>query len=69
MLDHFALEGSGQYLVWQYIDGVDLQELVRQYGTLPSDLIITWLQAACFPWPWPIELKPFVKSAIYFSKA
>lgn len=49
MLDHFALEGSGQYLVWQYIDGVDLHDLVRQYGSLPSDLIITWLQAACRP--------------------
>lgn len=49
MLDHFALADSGQYLVWQYIDGVDLQDLVRQYGPLPSDLIIHWLQAACLP--------------------
>ncbi|HRQ42298.1 MAG TPA: bifunctional serine/threonine-protein kinase/formylglycine-generating enzyme family protein [Chloroflexota bacterium] len=49
LLDHFALEGVGQYLVWTYVDGVDLRALGQQYGRLPSDLIITWLQAACQP--------------------
>ena len=49
LLDHFALEGSGQYLISGYVDGVDLQSLLNQYGPLPSDLIVSWLQAACVP--------------------
>lgn len=49
VLDHFALEQTGQYLVSAYIDGVDLQNLWQQYGPLPSDLIVSWLQAACRP--------------------
>jgi formylglycine-generating enzyme required for sulfatase activity len=47
-LDHFALD-NGQYLVSAYVDGVDLGELLAQYGPLPSDLIVPWLQAACRP--------------------
>ncbi|MCB0006325.1 MAG: SUMF1/EgtB/PvdO family nonheme iron enzyme [Anaerolineales bacterium] len=46
ILDHFALDDVGQYLVMEYIDGVSLQELLDQYGPLPSDLIILWLQDA-----------------------
>ena len=48
VLDHFALD-NGQYLVSDYIDGVDLQSLLDQYGPLPSDLIAPWLQAATVP--------------------
>ena len=47
-LDHFALD-NGQYLVSAYVDGVDLGGLLAQYGPLPSDLIVPWLQAACRP--------------------
>lgn len=47
--DHFNLENTGQYLVSDYIDGVDLQSLLNQYGPLPDDLIIAWLQAVCQP--------------------
>ncbi|MFQ5399730.1 MAG: bifunctional serine/threonine-protein kinase/formylglycine-generating enzyme family protein [Anaerolineae bacterium] len=49
VLDHFALEATGQYLVTAYADGEDLQSILAQYGLLPSDLIIGWLQAACRP--------------------
>lgn len=49
VLDHFALDGMGQYLVSEYIEGVDLQSLLQQYGRLPSDLIISWLQSICQP--------------------
>ncbi len=49
VLDYFALEEVGQYLVSEYIDGADLSQLLSQYGRLPSDLIISWLQAACRP--------------------
>lgn len=48
VLDHFALD-NGQYLVSDFIDGVDLQSLLDQYGPLPSDLIVPWLQAATVP--------------------
>jgi formylglycine-generating enzyme required for sulfatase activity/serine/threonine protein kinase len=47
--DHFALEDVGQYLVSDYIDGVDLQSLIDSYGPLPADLITGWLQAATLP--------------------
>lgn len=49
VLDHFVLEDTAQYLVSSYIDGVDLQSLLDQYGPLPSDRIIEWLQAVCVP--------------------
>jgi serine/threonine protein kinase len=49
VLDHFALDNTGQYLVSHYVDGISLQSLLDQYGPLPSDLIIGWLQAACVP--------------------
>lgn len=49
VLDHFALEDVGQYLVSDYVEGVDLGQLLKQYGPLPSDLIIGWLQAVCAP--------------------
>ena len=47
--DHFALEDVGQYLVSDYVDGIDLRSLVEQYGPLPSASIIDWLQAVCEP--------------------
>jgi len=47
--DYFYFEDTGQYLISQYIDGIELQSLLDQYGPLPSDLIVGWLQAACRP--------------------
>lgn len=47
--DHFTIEGVGQFLVNDYIDGVNLQTLIDQYGSLPSDRIVTWLQAISRP--------------------
>jgi formylglycine-generating enzyme required for sulfatase activity len=47
--DHFYLEETGQYLISEYISGVDLQQLLEQYGPLPTDLISGWLQEACKP--------------------
>ena len=48
-VDHFALNDTGQYLVSHYVDGVDLQQLLDQFGPLPSDRIIEYLQEACRP--------------------
>ncbi len=47
--DHFHLEDAGQYLISDYIDGVSLGDLIDEYGRLPTDLIISWLQSACEP--------------------
>lgn len=47
--DHFSLEETGQYLVTDFVPGVNLRDLLDQYGPLPSDLIIAWLQAASRP--------------------
>ena len=49
VVDHFYLEDSGLYLISDYVDGVDLGSLLLQYGPLPSDLIVNWLQSACEP--------------------
>lgn len=65
MRDHFAVDDVGQYLVADYVDGVDLRTLLNQYGPLPSELIIDWLQAACQPvaflhdkGAWHLDIKP-----------
>ena len=47
--DHFVVEDVGQYLVTDFINGTNLLSLLRQYGPLPSDLTIAWLQEACTP--------------------
>ncbi len=47
--DHFAVDGVGQYLVSDYVPGVDVRTLLEQYGPLPSERIIEWLQAVCEP--------------------
>ncbi|MDX1616414.1 MAG: bifunctional serine/threonine-protein kinase/formylglycine-generating enzyme family protein [Candidatus Promineifilaceae bacterium] len=47
--DYFSLPDIGQYLVAEYIDGVSLAELLAQYGPLPADLVIDWLQAVAKP--------------------
>ncbi len=47
--DHFSLDGISQYLVTEFIEGVSLQDLLNQYGVLPSHLLVPWLQAVCRP--------------------
>lgn len=47
--DHFCLEEVGQYLISDFVDGVDLQALLIEYGPMPSDLIIEWLQSVSVP--------------------
>ncbi len=49
VLDHFSQNGVGQFLVTEYIDGIDLETAVQQGHPLPSQRIIDWLQAAVKP--------------------
>lgn len=47
--DVFTIPNIGQYLVTDYVPGVNLQELLQQYGPLPSERVVEWLQAVCRP--------------------
>ena len=49
VLDYFSVDAVGQYLVTAFIDGVDCQTLIDQYGGLTSQQIVDWLQAVCKP--------------------
>ena len=46
--DYFALPGQGQYLVMDYIEGKDLEQLLsEQNGPLAVDLAVTWIAQIC----------------------
>jgi serine/threonine protein kinase len=47
--DTFYLDEIGQYLVTAYIDGIDLQSLIDQYGALPTNIVLDGARAACLP--------------------
>jgi serine/threonine-protein kinase len=47
--DLFVLDEIGQYVVTEYVDGIDLQSLIDQYTQLPLNIIIPGAQAACLP--------------------
>ena len=36
----FFLDEIGQHLVTAYIDGIDLQSLIDQYGALPLHIVL-----------------------------
>lgn len=38
--DHFVISGAGQYLVMDYIEGLDLRSVITKYGLLPKDDIV-----------------------------
>lgn len=46
--DYFSQE-QHHYLVWEFVEGVSLQELLQQYKALPSEQIVVWLRAAAKP--------------------
>jgi basic membrane protein A len=46
--DHFIIEGQGQYLVMDYIEGEDLRTILEQNGEpLPENQVIGWLVEIC----------------------
>lgn len=47
--DHFRVEGMGHYLVSDFVAGASLQELLDQYGPLPPERAVAWLQSAAEP--------------------
>lgn len=40
VIDHFVIEGEGQYLVMDYIAGVDLRQRMDRIGTLSEEDVI-----------------------------
>jgi serine/threonine-protein kinase len=40
--DHFALPGEGQYLVMDFVDGEDIETLIKRQGTIPLDQALAW---------------------------
>jgi len=45
--DHFFIEGQGQYLVMDYIEGDDLRSMVEKLGFLPESQVLTWISQIC----------------------
>jgi serine/threonine protein kinase len=45
--DHFVIEGQGQYLVMDYIEGEDLRQRMERVGVLPEEEVITIGAAVC----------------------
>jgi len=47
VIDHFSIPNQGQYLVMEYIEGQDLQSMLRHSGQgLPEAQAITWIKQA-----------------------
>lgn len=45
--DHFIINGQGQYLVMDYIEGEDLRQRMERIGTLPEEDVILIGAAVC----------------------
>jgi serine/threonine protein kinase len=46
--DHFSVPGEGQYLVMDYVEGEDLQEVLdRSSRPLPERLVLPWIEQVC----------------------
>lgn len=48
VIDHFSIEGQGQYLVMEFVEGQDLQDKLDQAGgPLPAAQVIPWMVQVC----------------------
>lgn len=48
VIDHFSLANQGQYMVMQYIEGNDLQQLLDQNPSgLPEAQVLPWFEQVC----------------------
>jgi Tol biopolymer transport system component len=45
--DHFVIEGEGQYLVMDFIEGEDLRERLERDGPVGEDLAVRWFVEIC----------------------
>lgn len=50
VFDSFVVEGQGQYLVMDFVEGDDLSQLLEQMGSpLPEDQVMDWVSQICEP--------------------
>jgi hypothetical protein len=47
VIDHFAVTGQGQYLVMDYVEGEDLQQMLDRRGSLPEVEVLPWIAQIC----------------------
>ena len=48
VIDHFILPGQGQYLVMEFVEGKDLQEMLNAAGgPLPAEKVLPWISQIC----------------------
>jgi serine/threonine-protein kinase len=48
VIDHFIIPGQGQYLVMDYVEGEDLQEMLESTGRpLPEAQALSWISQVC----------------------
>jgi serine/threonine protein kinase len=45
--DHFVIEGEGQYLVMDYVEGVDLRELLEKEDVIAEEVALPWFLEIC----------------------
>ncbi|MCK5053680.1 MAG: serine/threonine protein kinase, partial [Anaerolineales bacterium] len=45
--DHFVIEGEGQYLVMDFIKGVDLRERLEKDGSISEEEALPWFLETC----------------------
>ena len=48
VIDNFGVEGQGQYLVMDYVEGQDLQQMLQHSGgPLPEEQVLAWMLQVC----------------------
>lgn len=45
--DYFSIPDQGQYLVMDYVEGEDLQQILDKQGPLPEAKVIQWISQIC----------------------
>jgi serine/threonine protein kinase len=45
--DYFTVPGQGQYLVMDFVEGEDLQEMLDRRGSLPESEVMPWVEQIC----------------------
>jgi len=56
--DHFIIPGLGQYLVMDFVDGLDLGQLVRREGPVPPERALTIIRQVADALEYMHSLKP-----------